>query len=132
VYLFSVIRSVAWERYSTRAASRGQGTGGGAALQHTCTHLAELPHTDPPPETFINTYAYRCLCAVLTGLLQQREHGARGPVGDGRLALQLVFPHRVAGRDLVHGPDQNQAGLVRELEDLLGLPLVELLPDIEF
>lgn len=66
---------------------------------------------------------------ALTGFLQEPEHAARGFVGDGSLALHLVFPHGIPGSDLVFGLNQNQSGLVREFEDLLRLALVQLLAD---
>lgn len=66
---------------------------------------------------------------ALTGFLQEPEHAARGFVGDGSLALHLVLPDGVPGSDLVFGLDQNQSGLVRQLEDLLCLAFVQLLAE---
>lgn len=66
---------------------------------------------------------------ALTGFLQESEHAACGFVGDGSFALHLVLPHGVPGSDLVFGLNQNQSGLVRELEDLLRFALVQLLAD---
>lgn len=65
----------------------------------------------------------------LTGFLQEPEHAARGFVGDGSLALHLVFPGCVPGSDLIFGLNQNHSGLVRQLEDLLRFAFVQLLAE---
>lgn len=75
---------------------------------------------------------YECrFCGFFTGLLQQFKHAARGFIGDGRFALHLVLPRCIPGSNLVFGLHQNQSGLIDDLEDLLGLALVQLLADAQ-
>lgn len=71
------------------------------------------------------------LYRLLTRFLQELEHAARRPVGDGSLSLHLVLPHRIPSGDLVFGLDQNQSGLVQKLENLLCLPFIQLFADLQ-
>lgn len=108
----------------TRACSCG--------LVHSSSCAATVPQLVSQHVGEPNRDAVTPSTAVLTGFPQQLKHAARRFVGDGSLSLHLVFPHSIPGGDLVFGLNQNQSGLVQELEDLLGLPLIQFLANLEF
>lgn len=61
---------------------------------------------------------------MLTRLLEEFEHIARGFVCNGSLALHLVFPCSISSSNLVFGLDQNQSRLLQDLKYLLCFALI--------
>lgn len=64
------------------------------------------------------------------GSVEQLEHLRIRLIGDRRLSLHHIHPDAIVGGNLVLVEQQNESGIVRQVENLLGFALVEQLSEL--